>query len=179
MRLLITGFGPFGDVSENPSSVLAASNGMPFEILEVSFSAVDAFIDRISADTPDAILCLGVAAKAEKIRFETVAHNKIGPTPDVRGEVWGPGPIDPAAPPMQAGTLWNPILLQETSLSEPSADAGGYLCNYLYYQAITRFPNSKIGFLHVPSFEKIADEVQVQFLGMTLEQSELGSVAQP
>jgi pyroglutamyl-peptidase len=174
MKLLVTGFGPFGDFAENPSSVLAATSGSPFEVLEVSFRAVDAFLDQVSGDAPESLLCIGVAAKAEKIRFETVAHNKIGPTPDVCGEVWGPGPINAAAPPMHAGTLWNPMLLQETSLSEPSSDAGGYLCNYLYFQALSRLPQSRIGFLHVPSFEKIRDEVQVRFLGETLEHLELG-----
>lgn len=164
MNLMVTGFGPFGEFESNPSEALASQSGMPFEILEVSFRAVDSFIGRIKTSPPECLLCIGLAAKAERFRFETIAHNKIGPGADVRGEMWGPGPIDPAGPPMHSGSLWEPIMLHESSMSEASMDAGGYLCNYLYFQALRQLPTANVGFLHVPPFEKIDRTTQALVL---------------
>lgn len=169
MNLLVTGFGPFGEVSENPSAKLAEACGAEFEVIEVSFRAVDDFIAKRTKAPPELFLAIGVAARAEKMRFETVARNWIGPTPDARGEVWGPGPIDPAAPSMRAGNLWKPEWLAESELSCPSVDAGDYLCNYLYHQAIVHLPPSKVGFLHVPSFDRITFAIQAEIVGSLVQ----------
>jgi len=160
MNLMVTGFGPFAEISTNPSQILASGSGSPFEILEVSYDAVDAFVHRLASDPPEALLSIGVAAKADRIRFETVAHNRMGSLADVRGVVGGPGPIDPAGFPMLAGSLWSPQLLEETPISEPSVDAGGYLCNYLYYRALASLPMTRVGFLHVPPFDKVSQTDQ-------------------
>jgi len=164
MSLLVTGFGPFLDVSDNPSAQLAERAPSAHQIIEVSFRAVDDFLDQLAVRPPTELLSIGVATSASQLRFETVAHNRIGPTPDVLGEVWGPGPIDPAGPPMRAGTLWMPEWLEESELSIPSTDAGGYLCNYLYFQALTRLPHTRVGFLHVPPPERVELSIQEDFV---------------
>lgn len=164
MNLLVTGFGPFLEHGENPSQRLAESCGERFEILEVSFRAVDDFIDSVDPLSFDCWLAIGLAGKSKTMLVETVGHNRIGAMPDVLGSVQGPGKIDPSCPSMLASTLWPPELLGENDVRVPSVDPGGYLCNYLLYRALQRFPDKRIGFLHVPSFAHVSFDKQLSEL---------------
>ena len=166
----MTGFGPFLNHDENPSQRLAESCGCRFEVLEVSFAAVDRFLESLDPSSFDSWLAIGLAGKSETMLVETVGHNRIGGEPDVRGEVHGPGKIDPAGHAMLASTLWPPELLGENDVRKPSADPGGYLCNYVLYRALQRFPDKRIGFLHVPKFEHIPFETQLDELRAVIEE---------
>ncbi len=44
---LVTGFGPFLSVVQNPSGLLAQGCGRPSEMLEVSYACVDEFLRRL------------------------------------------------------------------------------------------------------------------------------------
>jgi pyroglutamyl-peptidase len=169
--LLVTGFGPFLSVDENPSALLAEKSGFPHHVLEVSFAAVDAFLEQLDSNSFDRLLMIGVARGAEKMRIELVARNLIGETPDVLDVVQGPGPIDPTAPAQLGGTLWrSPSLLNETDHWIPSVDAGTYLCNYIYFRALQAFPNKEIGFLHVPPLAVMPIERQHAILKDVLKE---------
>lgn len=150
MNIFVTGFGPFLDVAENPSGVIASRLGLSFEVLDVTFSAADAFLDRFATTDFEALLMIGVAANSTRMRFETVARNVIGPTPDVAGVVMGPGPVHGASPRQLHSSLWEGIDAWASDPFEMSVDAGSYLCNYLSYEAARRFPDRRTGFLHVP-----------------------------
>lgn len=150
MSLFVTGFGPFLDVTENPSGSIAARIGLPYEVLDVTFAAADAFLDRFAETDFEALLMIGVAANSTRLRFETVARNVIGPTPDVAGVVMGPGPVHGPSPRQLHSSLWEGIDAWATDPFEVSVDAGTYLCNYLSYEAARRFPDRRTGFLHVP-----------------------------
>lgn len=160
MRLLVTGFGAFGEFDSNPSALLAEGCGCEHRVLEVAFEAVEEFLAALDPATIDGLLMLGVAGKAEAFRVETTARNRIGTTPDVRGVVQGPGPIDPAGPPLLAATLWSTELIVDASKRAPSVDAGDYLCNYAFYRALQSFPEKRIGFLHVPPVAAVPLEEQ-------------------
>lgn len=150
-RVLVTGFGPFGSVQENPSSWLAARSGAPYHRLEVSFRAVDRFLPSIDPDAVDAILLMGVAVGRPRMSVELIARNWVGMTADVTGEN-RTGHVSPGAPAILPGTLWTAQLVQQwftEGIAEPSDDAGGFLCNYLYYQTLRHFPEHRVGFLHV------------------------------
>lgn len=169
-EILVTGFGPFGEFGENPSQTLAERSGLPFEVLEVSFRAVDAFVDRIAAEPPDRLLLMGVAGGAARLRIEWVARNRIGSLPDVRGEVYGPGRIDPRRPPNLAATLWpHEPFGQACEHWEPSVDAGTYLCNYVFFRALEALPATRTGFLHVPPTDALSLDAQLATLGRVLE----------
>ncbi|MEJ5171915.1 MAG: hypothetical protein WHU10_13085, partial [Fimbriimonadales bacterium] len=148
---LVTGFGPFGTFDENPSQALAERCSKPHEVLEVSFRGVDEFLRSLAESPPRRLLLMGVAGGATKLRVEWVARNAIGSHPDVRGEVYGPGPIDPRLPPNLAATLWtHEPYGQPSELWEPSVDAGTYLCNYAFFRSLASLTTTLVGFLHVP-----------------------------
>lgn len=96
-KLLVTGFGPFGDIAENPSQHLAESCGEEFRILPVSYAAVDQFVEELRANAPERLLLLGAHGRAEPLHIELVAHNRIGDKADVDGVVAGPGRSTPPA----------------------------------------------------------------------------------
>jgi pyrrolidone-carboxylate peptidase len=162
MSLLVTGFGPFEEVVDNASGRIAERLGKPFRISEVAFSAWNELLEELAADPPECLLLLGVDPKGERLRLETVAHNKIGHRADVRGEIWGPGPLDPLGAPQLAATLWTPEALMESAIREVGADAGGYLCNFSFYRTLQAFPRSRVGFIHVPPLEEVSLEVQIE-----------------
>lgn len=144
--LLVTGFGAFRDIGENPSAWLAERMGGT--VLEVGYSDVDAFLDGLDSESFDAWLMIGVHAGAERMHLETVAKNSCGPGEDVHGVIAGPGRIDPAQPPQLAGTMFDGSFESDSAVL--TVDAGGYLCNYLFFRGLSRFPEKRIGFLHVP-----------------------------
>ena len=177
-NLLVTGFGPFGTFGDNPSQWLAERLGAPFQILRVSFAEADSFIDRLVSNPPETLLLLGLHGKADKFHVELVAHNTIGSTPDVDEVLAGPGPLDPSGPSQFGTTLWrHPELLNETEEWKTSLSAGDYLCNYIYYRALQKLPNSRVGFLHVPKAEVVPLEKQLEVVGRILQLIEAGDPA--
>jgi len=150
MSIFVTGFGPFLDVTENPSGTIASRLGLPYRQLDVTFAAADAFLDEFESMEFDTLLMIGVAAKSTKMRFECVARNHIGATPDVSGTVMGPGPVHAASPQQLHAPLWSWADRWVDDRFEVSVNAGSYLCNYIAFEAARRFPDRRTGFLHVP-----------------------------
>ncbi len=166
-RTLVTGFGPFGSFIANPSSKLAAECGWPFQILEVSYVAVDQFLSELPPESFDLLVMLGVAGQSHRMRFETVARNWNGATPDVRGPILGPGPIDSNA--LAQFTLDSTLVMPIREHWEISFDAGEYLCNYGFFRAKQQFPTKQIHFIHVPPFEALSPDIQAVELNKMLE----------
>jgi pyroglutamyl-peptidase len=170
-RTLVTGFGPFLNVTNNPSATLAEQSGRPYRILEVSFEAADAFIQDLDPNSFDRLLMIGVAKGRPAITPERFAKNLIGGTQDVRGRNLA-GAIEPDGPTMRSSTLWTPEVLQrltQESQIQVSEDAGEYLCNYICYQALRRFPQKQVGFLHVPHPHELPLAEQQELLDLILE----------
>lgn len=165
-RTLVTGFGPFGSFAANPSSQLAAECCRPFQILEVSYAAVDQFLNELSAESFNLLVMLGVAGQSQRMRFELTARNWVGTTPDMRGITLGPGPIDPAAPSQLS--IATPLTIPQSEHWEQSVDAGEYICNYIYFRVQQRFPEKRLYFIHVPPFEAMSLEIQLAELGLLL-----------
>lgn len=163
--VFVTGFGPFGSVKENPSGALARSSGRPFAELPVTFEAVDDFLSKFDPSSFSAVLHIGVAAGSRVMRLETTGRNIIGATADINGNVRG-GEITPHAPDLKS-SIWTPgdAVRGETRWSN---HAGSYLCNYLLYRSLERFPTVRIGFLHVPRFNAMPEPRQQAALARLL-----------
>lgn len=168
MKLFVTGFGPFGEIAGNPSSILAETSGYPHRILEVSYRAVDHFLDReFCRPKYDALLLIGVNAKATKLRLESRGINACGPAPDVLGQV-GPGVICPSGPQTKATTLWRSEHYGLEGFTK-STSAGRYLCNYLFFRALLELPHHQVGFLHIPLAETLPIQNQQGYLEKLLK----------
>lgn len=169
MKLLVTGFGSFGKIEDNPSAHLAAKCSYPHAVLVVSNAHVDQCCESIRNENYDAFLHIGYADRT-CITPETIAQNQIGTTPDTHG-VLRHGRISETAPSVLQSTLW-PLRLVELlncpSQVQWSDNAGQYLCNYLLYKTLFHYPEKKSGFLHVPSFKTINEERQLQILNQII-----------
>lgn len=164
--LLITGFGPFLNIEDNPSSFLAENSGLPFRILPVTFAGVESFLAECQGTPPRRLLMLGVAAGRAKFTPELFGWNLNGDTPDA-GEFAQPGLIEPDGSFFRESTLWNNSRLIQwvlDGITGLSGSPGHYLCNYALYRALGTLPGTKVGFLHVPGDQHMTrEEMQQRF----------------
>jgi pyroglutamyl-peptidase len=163
MNLLVTGFGPFRDVIDNPSAKLA--NGLPgtTEVLPVQYGKVEAFARSVRSRSEDTILCLGLNAKADSLRFELYGHNQIGGEKGHGSRGHSRTIIRPNGPKTLGQTLLSPSQLLQLKMST-SYTPGDYLCNFLLYSLLIRYPDRRIGFVHVPLFETVSMSDQIDQL---------------
>jgi pyroglutamyl-peptidase len=174
-RTLVTGFLAFEGFPINPSALLAESSGRRFHLLEVAYGAVDEFLGGLDPGDFERLLMLGVAGNSSRMRLEQVARNHMGARRDVR--LVSPCPsgvaaIEPHGPDLLHGTLWNQCsaLSNEALHRRRSDDAGTYLCNYIYYRALSRFgATHAVGFLHVPPLDAIDLPTQQRLLTEILQ----------
>jgi pyroglutamyl-peptidase len=168
MKLLLTGFEPFGGSAINPSEqavhALAADppSGMELStaILPVDRSAgPDALLKAITDHKPDVVICLGEATGRAVISIERLAVNLLDyRIPDNKGEQAVDQPIRADGPDAYFATL--PVRkLQEAVTAagipcELSLSAGAYLCNQVMYtlldHAACERPGMTGGFIHLP-----------------------------
>ncbi|MEN9362484.1 MAG: hypothetical protein RL095_4019 [Verrucomicrobiota bacterium] len=149
MKLLAFGFGSFPGVADNPSRYAAFAASSEAEILSVSYAEVDRRVEQLG-DAPLAVIAFGIAAKSSRPRIEGVARNRdASSVPDVDGVV-RQGPIEFGAPESLPGDGIEGLLAAlEPFDVELSDDAGGYLCNHLYWRLLRR-PQSAAVFIHLP-----------------------------
>ena len=168
MKLLVTGFEPFGEEMVNPSELalrrLMAEGVADVELSclvlpVVRFRAVDLAISAIERERPDAVIMLGEAGGRTAITPERVA---IGVDDYRRPDNGGNWPEDeeivPDGPAAYMSTLpVKAMVARMCAASVPAAvsnTAGTYLCNHLtygvaHYIARRRLPVCA-GFVHLP-----------------------------
>jgi pyroglutamyl-peptidase len=169
MRILVTGFEPFGGIPINPSQAVVEALGqraserraeLVTEILPCEFRAAgDRIVTLIRELRPDAVVSLGLAASAAAIRLERHALNlNDALRPDNAGDLASGRPIDPEGPIGYWSTLPLDAMLRELKERDiPSAitnHAGAYVCNHVFYTArheIERLGRGALsGFIHLP-----------------------------
>lgn len=175
MKVLLSGFEPFGGETINPSwevaRVVQGPEGIDLNriLLPVSFCRAPSMLEeRISAFQPDVIICLGQAGGRAGISLERIAVNLA----DARiADNDGFQPRDEAlqadGPAAYLSTL--PLRRMEAALQEAglpaslSNTAGLYVCNAVFYTAArlaeSLSPAPRTGFVHVPYLpEQAADK---------------------
>lgn len=162
--VLLTGFGHFPGVERNPSGEVARAlagrevGGLRVvaATLDVSWARAPQQLDAARAQHgPWAVLSLGVAP-GEELRLEHVARNRDSAAlPDVDGVPGAGGPIRPGAAALLASRLPLAAFAQALAAAglpaRASDDAGGYLCNHLFYELLLRHAGGPCGFVHVPT----------------------------
>ncbi len=145
MKILIYGFGPYGEFTDNVTERILS--GLP-ALPEVATKIFDVRFDRrmfesfFEAIQPDIILGLGQHPSSETIREERVARNVMAE----RGEV--PVTIDALAP----DTMSMSLRIPSNGQAVETTDAGSYVCNYSMWisESYSRANSGKAAFLHIP-----------------------------
>lgn len=202
LRVVVTGYGKFQGIVENPSALLAqilAENGVAggiveYRRLDVVPAAVDAFIEEMKSNPPDVILSMGVTGGQSQL--EERPENRLGGGTDGDENPIAERPIIAGAPETLPTDL--PIDSIEWSLrrfgdaratftsrsdENYSPDRSQYLCNYLGYRLAAAFgedPKVTAGFFHV-NRETTVDQMHAVLDAIVAKQLEVrrNSVAVP
>ncbi|MBL8719311.1 MAG: hypothetical protein JNL79_25215 [Myxococcales bacterium] len=156
-RVLVTGFGPFGRVVDNPSARLATSAvGVDSIVLPTSFARAPAMLRAATEGKGyDVVLLLGVAEGQPEFGVERCGRNVVSARiPDVDGAM-PVGVVVEGAPEVIAVTL--DVARVHGALRAPSRlsdSAGTYVCNALLFHALHAAVAPRVGFLHVPPDEQ-------------------------
>ncbi len=189
MKLLLTGFEPFGGSTSNPSEQVARSlDGKSISGVEIHsrilpvdrLHAPDALLQALDEIQPDVVLCLGEAPRRPVVSIERVAVNLLDyPIKDNLGEQVKDQPIRAGGPAAYFVTL-PARAIQDTLLAagipaELSLSAGTFLCNQVLYTLLDHLAlhgqTIPAGFIHLPSLPEQVIEKSPQSPSMALETS--------
>ena len=175
MKILVTGFDPFGGEPTNPAieSVkriddnIEGAEIIKLEIPTVFHKAADVVEEKIKEVKPDVVLSIGQAGGRYGITVERVAINQD----DARIEDnEGKQPIDVAiredGAPAYFSTLPIKAMVEEIKKENLPASvsntAGTFVCNHIMYQDLylaEKYGEIKAGFIHVPYLtEQVVDK---------------------
>jgi pyroglutamyl-peptidase len=167
MRVLVTGFGPFPGAPFNPSALLVkalarrrrpalAGIELVTHVFATSYAAVDRNLPKLLAQKPDVVLLFGLAGRRRHLCIETCAQNAVTLLfADADRSKPQQGIIAPGEPSSLKGNAPFMRLLSAARGRFParlSRDAGRYLCNYIYWQALQRAHDGRplVQFVHIP-----------------------------
>jgi len=176
MKILLTGFNPFGTNAVNPSQLIVQtladraydSFDLITAVLRTEFAAAGAAVVRLIEDVePDAVVMLGLAGGRSVISLERVAINlNDASIPDNAGDQ-AQGRLIAAddAPVAYWSTL--PLDAMFAAVQERaipvgySNHAGAFVCNHVFYSARHAIEQAGLalpcGFIHVPPLAESPD----------------------
>ena len=170
MRVLLTGFEPFGPHMVNSSWETA------LRVVEQEFVGIQVFLrkmpvsfhrvalalrEAVDETQPDLIVMLGQAASSDKVRLERIAINMM----DTKsGDNDGVVPDEESIYPNESAALFTKLPIKKMCASIAakgmpvvvSNSCGLYVCNRLYYEALRlceHAPKMKAIFVHVPLYK--------------------------
>lgn len=167
MRILVTGFDPFGGERLNPSweavrrlpGEIAGAEVLTLQIPTVFGRSADHVRAAILEHDPDVVVSVGQAGGRFGVTPERVALNvDDGRIPDNDGNQPIDTPIQQDGPAAYFSSL--PVKAMVTAMRNAgvpalvSNSAGTYVCNHVMYQVLhlieREFPGKRSGFVHVP-----------------------------
>lgn len=165
-RVLLTGFGPFPGVAQNPSGWLAktlaartasAGDELHGHVLPTEWDAVTALTPLLYAELqPHVMIHFGVGPRAKTLRIEHSAHNRTARRADARGALPNVSTVSPNGQHrLDTGLPVNALaayLRARGHAANASRSCGRYLCNFLYYRSLewTLRHGGHALFVHVP-----------------------------
>ena len=167
MKILVTGFDPFGGESVNPaweavSRLPETINGAEVVrmLIPTSFKrAPHAILEKVREYHPDYVISVGQAAGRTAITPERIAINMMSASiPDNDGEQPTEQKIEDNGPDGYFSLL--PVVEMVKAIEAAglpgriSNTAGTFVCNRVMYSVLhachTEFPKMRSGFIHVP-----------------------------
>ncbi len=165
-KVLVTGFEPFGEYSENSSWVVAQKVAscaikraeVVAELLPVSFVRVGEVLrSAIELHTPDLLIMLGQSAVADRIKLERVALNMMD---SAMGDNDGTKPDEEPIYKGEESAFFTSLPIKRlcSAIDEKgiavkiSNSAGLYVCNRIYYEALRMCKERAMQaiFVHLP-----------------------------
>ncbi len=195
MNLLLTGFEPFGGQTINSSEQAAralSGAGLPDINMRIAILPVDrergpaALLCALDAALPDAVVCLGEAARRTAISIERVAINLLDfRIPDNAGRQYVDEPIAPDGPAAYFTTLPARAMLDAArAAGAPAArslSAGAFLCNQVFYTLMhelsRRGARIPAGFIHIPQLPEQVAGAEAATASMALDTAVRGLAA--
>jgi len=170
-RILVTGFEPFGGYKKNPTEELVGYINSHVKEGEIDgcvikgltlpvtyFKSWEILNQHINNFKPDFVISLGYAPNSNQIRIESTANNNDEGFLD-NDEKSHSGVIITNGPLRYKNALpiekINDTLIKNGFSSYISNDAGGYLCNHIFYNLMHYGGNGtkmKAGFIHIPAW---------------------------
>lgn len=199
VRVLLTGFGAFGQRADNPTQQIVAAiqdTGIPgveihIAVLPVEFQGgVEAVLGHYRRLRPDVVICLGVAGGRKAITPEKVAINlaeaviadNAGAQPHAEELVAGGPAAYFSALPVQAMVE---AIKAESIPAQVSYSAGTYVCNAVMYAILHEIGHGRekvqgnphrvvlssplAGFIHVPDSVDVPLEQSTQAVRRCVE----------
>ena len=167
MKILITGFQPFGGEKVNPSyeavkllpDSIAGAEVIKADLSVVFGLAIEELDALIARHDPDVVLCTGQAGGRTHMSVERIAINcDDGRIPDNAGYQPKGVPTVEGGPAAYFATV--PIKAMVAAMktagvpAEVSNTAGTYVCNHIMYGCLhllaTKYSQKRGGFIHVP-----------------------------
>jgi pyroglutamyl-peptidase len=169
MKILLTGFEPFGKATLNPSGEIVkqiSGDNIVRAILPVAYAqSAEKLLALIAEHNPDVVISLGQAEGRTHISPERIAINlDDARLADNDGVVRNDVPIVFGGPVAYESTLpIKDIVKAINDAGVPAAvslSAGAFLCNHVFYVAQDHFKDTKVrsGFVHVPLMDEQAGE---------------------
>jgi pyroglutamyl-peptidase len=169
MKILLTGFEPFGKATLNPSGEIVkqiSGENIVTAILPVAYAqSAERLMQLIAEHNPEVVICLGQAEGRTQITPERIAINlDDARLADNEAVMRNEMPILLDGPVAYESTL--PIKEMVKAINNTgvpaavSLSAGAFLCNHVFYVAQDHFKGTKVrsGFVHVPLMDEQAEE---------------------
>ena len=186
MKIIVTGFDPFGGEPINPSwEAVKRLDGeihghtiIKIQLPTVFGAAGEILTKAIRAHRPHQVICVGQAGGRRGITVERIAVNlRDAKTPDNAGNRPQDEPIRPEGETAYFATLPIKAIVEEIQKNGISAavsnSAGTYVCNDVMYTALhlaaREFPAMKCGFIHVPYVPEQVSEKPEGTPSMTMD----------
>ncbi len=167
--ILLTGFGPFGTATSNPSGEIVkqiSGENIVTAILPVAYAqSAEHLLALIVEHKPDVVICLGQAEGRTHITPEKVAINlDDARLADNEGVLRSDVKILEDGPDAYFTTLPVKDMVEAMKAkgipAALSLSAGAFLCNHVFYVAQNKFAGTAVrsGFVHVPLMDSQAPE---------------------
>ena len=148
-NIVVTYFEPFGGRNTNASKeVVSLLKKYKTKELPVSWSKIPALIDDILSTKVDYLFLVGEAGSYKEISLEKYARN-------IAHGIDNSGLSKENEPIINGGA---DVLTTKFDIDNLpyriSENAGKYLCNFTYYQALSKAKNTKVIFIHLPYIDE-------------------------
>ncbi|MFV0479009.1 MAG: pyroglutamyl-peptidase I [Anaerorhabdus sp.] len=167
MKILVTGFDPFGGEKVNPAiesvkklpDVIEGWDVVKLEIPTICHQSLEVIDKAIQKENPDVILSIGQAGGRVDISVERVGINcddcRI---PDNAGQQIVDEPVYSDGPAAYFSTLPIKAIVENVKSkgipASVSNTAGTFVCNHVLYGVRhlveTKYPGKRSGFIHIP-----------------------------